>query len=232
MTIMRFKHAGVLLGVLLGAAALPAWGGATTSSSGGYAKHTPGTDSTYSWTRMDINAARKAGKPIILYIYDHEEKSNTTARFFEKTIFVDPDVKKAFADFNYVMIRKDDKGWPQNILTNAERGAALYILTGDGNAAGAWWRGNQPTAKGVAAVATQAKASNQAAVERMKKDPPKEFKPPEKQEVAAANGPKEVEEKKPEKQVVPGLNNDEEKTGKTTVTKKTDDKKSGALADE
>jgi len=184
------------------------------------APHTPGSNTTYSWTRRDLNAARKTEKPIILYIYDHEEKNNTFARQVERQLFPAEEVKKAFADFVYVMVRKDDKGWPIEILAKSDRGAALFVMTCDCTPVGSWARagGSAPTLKQVAAAAEAAKAGNQAALDKMKRVPPKEFKQPE----ITRKVPVDKEEEKAPVQApitIPGLNNEgAEKTGATKKT--------------
>ena len=224
----------VLVVAFLCCGASPSWCVAASGSG----THTPGTDTTYSWTGMDMNAVRKSEKPIILYIYDHEKKNNSLSRQIEQQVFPSVDVKKAFADFAYVMVRKDSKGWPLPMLAQAERGAALYVMTCDCTPVNFWSRsgGSSPAPKQVAAAAEAAKAANKAALDKMKKEPPKEFKQPEKtQEVAGGNQPKE-EEKPPVKvqTAIPGLKNEEEeKTGKTGAAQKTEPKKSGpVLTDE
>jgi len=198
-------------GLLFTGEALAVAGGATTGSSGSGVRFTVGSNTTFSWSRMDLNAARKAGKPILLYIYDSAIKNNNTARSFEMNIFPDKAAKEALQGFTYVMIRPDDRGWPLELLARAKEGAACYILLCDGTVVGTWWKGNVPNAATMAQVAMAAAQGNQAAVDRMAKAPPAKFEQQKPQEVAAVGGPAaQPAEKEPEKVgAIPGLGNEE-----------------------
>ncbi|MBI3832391.1 MAG: hypothetical protein HY291_22900 [Planctomycetes bacterium] len=219
------------VGLLVGSSsawAVMAGSGATSGSGGGATRFVAGKDTTYSWTRMDINAARKAGKPILLYIYDSTIKNNTVAKTLELNIFPDKAVKEALQGFTFVMCRTDDKGWPVEMLDKAKEGAACYILLCDGTVVGGWWKNNLPNAAQFAQAAQQAAQGNQAAADRMAKAPPPKFEQGKPAEVAAANPPKDPQDKPADKAGVPGLpglgDDGKEKAKKTEdpAKKKTD----------
>lgn len=219
-----------------------AWAAGATTGGGSYTKFVAGSDKTYSWSATtDLNAARKAGKPIVLYVWDNTIKNNSVARSFELNVFPDKAVKDALQGFTYVMVRPDHRGWPLELLARGKEGAACYLMTCDGTVVGGWWKGNLPNAADFAKVAMGVAAGNQAAADRMAKKPPEKFEQKQPQEVAQAGGPGQPkeEEKKPEGVgKVPGLPGlgGEEKTAeakKTTAAggdKKKD--KGGKLDDE
>lgn len=172
-----------------------------------------GKDTTYGWKSMDMNASQAAKKPIVVYVYDQGLKNNNMARTVETKIFVDAKVKEALAGFTYIMLRKDGKGWPADVLQRADGGVALLIMTCDGTSFGAWSKGVMPTPSDVIGAAKQAAASNAAAAERLsKRPPPKPEEKPKGQEVAAARkGPAAQEEKQDQKIAIPGLGVDDPK---------------------
>lgn len=190
--------------------------GATAGGSGSGTRFTSGSNTTFSWSRVDLNAARKAGKPILLYVYDSAVKNNNTARSFEVNIFPDKAAKEPLQGFTYVMVRPDDRGWPLELLARAKEGAACYVMLCDGTVIGSWWKGNVPNAATLGQVAMGAAQGNQAAADRMAKTPPAKFEQQKPQEVAAAAGPAAPPaEKEPEKVgAIPGLGNEDKKDGK------------------
>lgn len=231
---IKLKLSATVLALGMLAATSSAWAvmagsGATSGSGGGATRFVAGKDTTYSWTRMDLNAVRKAGKPVLLYIYDSAVKNNSVARTFELNIFPDKAVKEALQGFSYVMCRTDDRGWPLEMLAKAKEGAACYILLCDGTVVGGWWKNNLPNAAQFAQAAQQAAQGNQAAADRMAKTPPPKFEQAKPAEVAAANQPKDPQEKPADKPAgVPGLpglgddNKDKEKKTEDPAKKKTD----------
>ncbi|MCW8130742.1 MAG: hypothetical protein KIS92_10360 [Planctomycetota bacterium] len=195
-----------LWGLLVAGAVLLTGQAWAQSLGGSGAKFVPGSDKTYTWTGVDLNAARKAGKPIVLYVWDSSVKNNSVARSFEQNVFPDKAVKDALQAFTYVMVRTDNRGWPVELLARGKDGAACFIMTCDGTPVGGWWKGNLPNAAVFARMAMGAAAGNQAAADRMAKNPPEQFEQKKPQEVAAANAPKEEEVKKPDTVgAIPGL---------------------------
>lgn len=200
-----------------------AWG---QNLGGSGSKFVPGSDKTYVWTGVDLNAARKAGKPIVLYVWDNTVKNNSVARSFEMNVFPDKAVKDALEGFTYVMVRPDHRGWPQELLFRAKEGAACFLMTCDGTPTGGWWKGNLPNAAVFARMAQATAAGNQAAADRMAKNPPEQFEQKKPQEVAAANQPKADEEKEKKPTTVgaiPGLGGKDEGEKKPEAGKKKPD---------
>lgn len=191
---------------------------AGSASAGAAKKVNAGTSTAFSWSTMGINAARKAEKPILLYVWDSSKKSNAEASGIETYVFEDKDVKSTFGSFSAIRLTTSSKGWPPQLLAAARNGAAIYVMTADGSIVAQYT--SKPTTKAFVVAGQRAAAANAAAVEAMKKNPPPEYKDPEvAQPAGPAGGPPEAEpeEKKSQKlNTIPGLEaaDKSEKTGK------------------
>ena len=172
----------------------------------------PGVDKNFSWKRIGINQARKAGKPILLYVYDPQGgKASTPVKKMQKEVFANEGVKSAFSSFIMVMQPHTATNWPPHYVWPAKNGAALYIMTSDGIPVMTFTHSNMPKAvkvKGksqyqvLMAAADAAVKANPKVVEAMKKNPPKEYLSPRQiaERRAAKAQPEEQppEEKKPD----------------------------------
>lgn len=131
----------------------------------------PGSDKTYTWRSIDLDACKKAGKPVMLYVYDNELKTASgIVDFFETTLFPNDKVKEAVKDFTYVMIPKTSQAWPAQFTAAAEKGAALYLLTCEGTPMGSWDKNNRPTIDTFVGIAKGLAAANAAIAEKVKKE--------------------------------------------------------------
>ena len=199
-------------------------GGGITSNgkNGGKSKKgVLGSDTTDPWKSIDLNSARDLKKPIVLYIYDQEvqlKAINTTAENIESVLFPDGKVKATLKDFTCVMLTMSGKGWPANFFSQAEKGAAIFLMTCDGTPFGSWNMNNRPSIDNFVTAARQALAANPAMAEKITKVPPPKFKdaPKAGEKDAAAKDPPE---RKPD--TVPCLGgNPEEKKGEDQKPKK------------
>lgn len=180
---------------------------AGSASAGAAKKVNAGASTAFSWSTMGINAARKAEKPILLYVWDNAKKNNNEASGIETYVFEDKDVKSTFGSFSAIKLTPSSKGWPPQLLAAARNGAAIYVMTADGSIVAQFL--TKPAPKTFVAAGQRAAASNAAVVEAMKKNPPPEYKDPEvAQPAGPAGGPQqaEPEEKKTQKlATIPGL---------------------------
>jgi hypothetical protein len=184
----------------------------------------PGTNTTYSWTRLGINKCREAKKPILLYVYDDKLKAskNNTALHYENNVFPNKNVVSALSGYTCVMRRMSSpRGWPRALFAQAHRGAAVYLMACDGRPLGRWVGRNRPDRKRFVLVARQIKQANPAVAERMAKNPPKKYEDPPEPKVAQQQpGGQEPEEKKPKTAgLIPGLGGEEEDKDKKGTKK-------------
>lgn len=187
---------------------------------------TPGSNKSFSWVRKGINECRAAGKPILLYIYDNKipGKRNNTALHYENNVFPDKNVISAVSGYTTVMLGMSTmRGWPPALFLGAHKGAAVYLMTCDGQAYGKWTSTSRPNKKQFATIANQVKAVNPAAKERMAKNPPKKFVDPKRPEPVDNMARQEEEERKPKTAGnIPGLggDDDDDKKGKKKPPKR------------
>jgi hypothetical protein len=87
-------------------------------------------DKDVAWQQIDIDAARKHERPILLYIYDPKDMRLGTA-VKQQRIFNNRGVKQAFAQFTPVMQPVNTTNWPAQYTAHAKNGYALLIMTCD-----------------------------------------------------------------------------------------------------
>jgi hypothetical protein len=190
-----------------------------------YANFKTGSDKNLPWKNVGFNEARKAGKPILFYVYDGsitgKNNINRAAADMELDVFTDANVKKAVADFTCVMTDMKTTAWPPNYAMMAERGMVLFILTTDGKHVASWKGSNTPRPAEVVMAASMAVKKNGPIAENQAKNPPEDWVHPSvaAQQKVARNAPaepevEEPEEKKPKINSLIGGGGGEEEEGK------------------
>jgi hypothetical protein len=180
----------------------------------------PGVDGNFKWQRIGINQARKAGKPILFYVYDPMEgKASSSVKVVQKEIFASLGVQQAFADFTPVMQPHTATNWPPVFTQQAKRGIALYVMTCDARPIALFTHRNLPKAVTgkdgnaqyvlLQSAAAAALKANPKALEAMKRNPPKEYLSPEelaakRTAIAEPEDPEEQENKSAAKNVLEG----------------------------
>ena len=198
------------------AVAPPNGGGAKPAPKGPF---TPGSNTTFSWSRASVEGCRSAKKPVLLYIYDKDVKTaNSLPDYLETVLFPDAAVQKSLSGFTFVRLERAEKAWPPAFMDRAHNGAALFLLACDGTPAASWDKGGErPSPQNLALAAQRALAENLKAVARVEKDAA----------LAAKNNPGLGEEEKTKKITVPGLGGlaggeeEKTKTGEPKPAKKT-----------
>ena len=90
-------------------------------------------DSVKKWKDGDFDEAKKAEKPICLYIYDADDKNNTRAKLIEgPTALGSAEVKDKLKTFKCVKLKESEsKGWPADWISRAKGGAVLVLASSD-----------------------------------------------------------------------------------------------------
>ncbi|MBI3831051.1 MAG: hypothetical protein HY291_16145 [Planctomycetes bacterium] len=84
------------------------------------------------WSAGSLEEAKKAGKPICLYVYDSRPSDNQFAKFLESDVLANSGVGDALKGFSCYKCKEDDKGWPAEWLNAGASGAALILVSTDG----------------------------------------------------------------------------------------------------
>jgi len=91
-------------------------------------------ESVKKWKTESADDAKKAAKPICLYIYDPSDKKNVRAKLMEGPSFLgDSGVKSKLKSFECIKlaVTDDSKGWPASLLESAKSGAAVVLISSD-----------------------------------------------------------------------------------------------------
>ncbi len=94
------------------------------------------SDVVKGWPAMDFQVALQTDKPICAYIFDPDTKQNPRAKYLEgRDGLASIEVRDALKDFQMLRIKSDGtdvRGWPKDMLFNAQRSASIIMLSSDG----------------------------------------------------------------------------------------------------
>ena len=138
----------------------------------------PGSNTALPWKHCDINKCWEDLKPIVLYVYDPKPAKVNCAFHFETDLLVDPLVVDAIKDFHCVMVTKTDVGWPSSYLANAQKGAALLIMSCDAKPQVVYDNYAIRSKEEIINLAAALKQQNPVLAREMRLNPPKPFKNP------------------------------------------------------
>ncbi len=87
------------------------------------------------WKPRAFDTIKGGYLPMVIYVYDPEPKKNALAFHFEgKDALDNAEVKEKISKFAKIKIKTDGtdvKGWTEQYLKPAEKGASLYIMSAD-----------------------------------------------------------------------------------------------------
>lgn len=122
----------ILLSALLALTLSSAFAAADTMDK----KFMAGGGEVKSWPKRDYEMIKGGFSPLVIYIYDHTAKKNSLAFHFEGATegVANATLKEKLAKFTKIKIKSDgsdSKGWPEDLIKPADKGASLILMSSD-----------------------------------------------------------------------------------------------------